>query len=177
VLLPQLNRTDELARLRGHWDRVSEGSARLVLVYGRRQVGKTFLLRHLREQLPVEAHRLYFTALQAGTQRQQLDAFRTVLANGLGDRVWVPEGFGSWASALAFVADAARRTPTLLVLDEVPYLIAADRTFAGTLQQAWDEVRMEADPPRLLLVLTGSAIATMTGLLAPKGGALFGLSC
>lgn len=174
VLPPLLNRTDELTRLRGHWDRAAEGSARLVLVYGRRQVGKTFLLRHLREQLPVEAYRLYFTALQAGTQRQQLDAFRTVLANGLGDRVWVPEGFGSWASALAFVADAARRTPTLLVLDEVPYLMAADRTFAGTLQQAWDEVRLEADPPRLLLVLTGSAIATMTGLLAPKGGALFG---
>jgi len=174
MLPPLLNRADELARLRGHWERASEGSARLVVVYGRRQVGKTFLLRHLREQLPVEAHRLYFTALQAGSQRQQLDAFRAVLANGIGDRSWVPEGFGSWSAALAFVADTARRTPTLLVLDEVPCLIEADRTFASALQQAWDGVRLEADPPRLLVVLSGSAVATMTGLLAPGRGALFG---
>lgn len=174
MLAPLLARSKELARLRLHWSAVTNGAARLVAVYGRRQVGKTFLMQHLRQQLSPEASTIYFTALQAGTPRLQLDAFRRVVAVALGTETFVPESFGNWFEALSFVIDQASRRPTLLVLDEVPYLVEADRTFPSVVQQIWDELRLRAIPVRLMLVLTGSAMATMLSLLASGSGALYG---
>ncbi len=163
-----------MRRLREHWAAAECGEPKLVLVYGRRQVGKTFLLRHLHAELPDTALRLYTTAQPGLTSRQQIDAFSQSLGAQVGDRSWMPDTFASWRSALEFVVDVSRRTPTVLVLDELPFLLDADRGVAGLLQQLWDEIRLDARPTHLLLILTGSAVATMTGLLARSSGALFG---
>lgn len=174
MLTPLLARDLEMRRLQDHWQRSIQGLPRLVAVYGRRQVGKTFLMQHLRQQLDPGATSIYFTGLQAGTPRLQLAAFRRVVAVALGEESFVPDAFGSWFEALGFVADHASRRPTLLVLDEVPYLVESDRTLPSVLQQVWDQLRTRAAPPRLLLVLTGSAMATMLSLLAAGTGALYG---
>ncbi len=60
------------------------------------------------------------------------------------------------------------------MLDEGPYLVEADRTFPSIVQQVWDELRVRASPVRLMLVMTGSAMATMLSLLAAGSGALHG---
>lgn len=174
MLPPLLARADELGRLLGHWGEAEAGRPRLVAVYGRRQVGKTFLMRHLQDRLAQRCSTVYFTGLQSGTSRLQLDAFRRVVSVALGGQALVPESFRDWHEALHFVVDHAGRHPTMLVLDEVPYLAEGDRTFASVLQQVWDELRVTSTPVQLLLVLTGSAMATMLSLLAAGTGALFG---
>jgi hypothetical protein len=174
MLPPLLAREPELRRLLGHWAEAESGRPGLVAVYGRRQVGKTFLMRHVQDRLTSRGATLYFTALQSGTPRLQLDAFRRVVAVAVGADTLVPESFRDWREALRFVVDHATRQPTLLVLDEVPYLVEADRTFASVVQQMWDELRVTSTPVRLLLVLTGSAMATMLSLLAAGSGAVFG---
>lgn len=157
-----------------HWAQAEAGRPTLVTVYGRRQVGKTFLMRHTQDRLANRCTAVYFTGLQSGTSRLQLDAFRRVVAVAVGAQALVPESFRGWHEALRFIADHATRHPTLLVLDEVPYLVEADRTFASVVQQVWDELRASSAATRLLLVLTGSAMATMLSLLAAGSGALFG---
>lgn len=131
-------------------------------------------MRHVQGRLADRCTPVYFTGLQSGTSRLQLDAFRRVVAVALGGQSLVPESFRDWHEALRFVVDHATRHPTLLVLDEVPYLVEADRSFASVLQQVWDELRLTSAPVRLLVVLTGSAMATMLSLPAAGSGALFG---
>lgn len=54
----------------------------------------------------------------------------------------------------------------VIVLDEVPYLIASTPGFASIVQAVWDHI---APGTRLLLVLCGSAVGTMEGMQAARG--------
>ena len=173
---PLVDRVDELTRLHRLWDDVvGRRAARLAVVHGPRQVGKTFLLAHLAAQVRAAGGRAVLaTALPGASERQQLDgvlnALRTDLPN---DTSLLPDRVNDWRSALALLRNLAGREPLLVVLDEVPWYLATTRTWPGQLQVAWDEVRRERRPPALLLVLTGSAVATMRGLVGGEG-AMFG---
>jgi len=173
ALLPLIDRTAELSRLEGHCAAAASGAPRLVSMHGRRQVGKTFLLAHLLERRRNLGERTIFvTALPGASERQQLDAFLRGVRNQL-DIPFLPERFDRWDAALRFLATVAASTPLVVAIDEVPYLLDSSPTFAGHVQQLWDEVRRTAGPLHLLLVLTGSSVATMRKL-SDAGGALFG---
>ncbi|MGH9165584.1 MAG: ATP-binding protein [Acidimicrobiales bacterium] len=172
-LAPLIDRVDELARLAGHADAAALGTARLVSVHGRRQVGKTFLLAHLLDRRRALGERtLFATALPGASERQQLDAFLRSVRTQL-DVPFLPERFDGWDGALRFLAALTSTAPLAVALDEVPYLLGSSPTFAGHVQQLWDEVRRTSGPVRLLLLLTGSSVATMRRL-GDAGGALFG---
>jgi hypothetical protein len=170
-----VNREPELRRLRAHWAAVEAGAARLVVVTGRRQVGKTFLLSH---QVDVVAkgsgpsRALLFTALPGASERQQLDAFATTMRQQF-DEPFLPDRFDRWDAALRWLASTAAVSPVLVVIDEFPYLLESTPTMPGHLQQLWDEVRRTSVPPRLMLVLTGSSVAVMRAM-SGSTGALFG---
>ncbi|MGI9016296.1 MAG: ATP-binding protein [Euzebya sp.] len=168
-----IDRTAEMARLESAWADVQGGSARLVVVTGRRQVGKTFLLAHMLERIKPFARTVFLTALPGLGRTQQLRAAVRGMRIQLDDP-WLPDRFESWGAALRWLlSTASSGDPIAVVIDEVPYLTDADPGFAGEVQQVWDEVRRQQRQPRILLVLTGSSVATMTTLTA-SSGALFG---
>lgn len=173
VLAPLIDRSTELARLERHADAAALGAARLVSVHGRRQVGKTFLLAHLLHRRRAVGERtLFATALPGASERQQLDAFLRSVRTQL-DAPFLPERFDGWDSALRFLAATASTAPLAVAIDEVPYLLGSSPAFAGHVQQLWDEVRRTSGSVRLLLLLSGSSVATMRRL-GDAGGALFG---
>jgi hypothetical protein len=172
-LSPLLDRHVEMRRLGAHWRAVQDGGSRLVFLLGRRQVGKTFLLTHFLNRLKGPHRALFFTALPSLRGRQQLASVVTAVRDQL-EHPFVPERFENWAAAFDWLATAASADePYVVVLDEAPYIVDSEPSFPGTLQQFWDKVRREARGPRLMLVLTGSAVATMAGLLSASG-ALYG---
>jgi hypothetical protein len=65
--------------------------------------------------------------------------------------------FATWEAALRAVALATTR-PTVLVLDEFPYLLAGDPTVEGQVQRVWDRHLSRAP---VLLVLLGSDLSVM----------------
>lgn len=136
-------------------------------------MGKTFLLAHQVEEVRAGGSRaVLFACLPNASERQQLDLLLAALRRQL-DVAFLPERFDRWDTALRWLAALAASAPLLVVLDELPYALATSPSLAGHLQQLWDELRRTADPPRLLLVLTGSAVAVMRSLTG-AGGALFG---
>jgi len=76
----------------------------------------------------------------------------------------------SWREWLGLLAIAARSGPVIVVLDEFPWLAAADPALEGELQVQWDRA-LEKLP--VLLVLVGSDVAMMERL-ASHGRPLFG---
>lgn len=149
-----LNRDAEWRLLNERW-----GSARpeLLLVTGRRRVGKTFVLAPFAEA----TGGLYF---QAGrrTESEQLAAVSRRAGEVLGDPALTEgSGFRDWASALRYFARKAEGQPFLLVLDEYPYLEEASPGLASVLQAAWDH---DLARTRIKLVLAGSHVSAMARL-------------
>ncbi|MFI5915476.1 ATP-binding protein [Dactylosporangium sp. NPDC051541] len=160
-----IGRRTELAELTTAWARVTSGRPELAVVWGRRRVGKTYLLTHFAEG----KRSVYYTATRQDTDDRQLRRFAEALREQLGDEVadLAPETFPSWEAALRFAARLARTEPLLVVLDEAPRLTGGHADFADTVSAVWEN---HIRDQRLLLVLSGSAVAVMEQMLGPQGG-------
>ncbi|GGY07238.1 ATP-binding protein [Streptomyces anandii] len=156
------DRTHEWAELARFCTEPAPG-LRIGVVRGRRRHGKSFLLEHLCRTVGG----VYTLALQQ-SRVMALDRFADSLAQGLGFRVG---RFTSWVEAMDTAADllTSRRgdgTPPLLVLDEFPYLVAHSPELPSVLQALYDQRGPSSGKPPLRIVLCGSAMSTMSTLLA-----------
>ena len=149
-----IGRQRELTLLDTLWQRPA---AALLIVYGRRRVGKTSLLVHWLQQRGVRA--LYWVAEPSSTY-DQLRAFSQALYTFANPDTPPPPAFtyATWEQALDQVAALARQTRLALLLDEFTYLLANDPALAGVFQNAWDHRLRHS---QLLLVLCGSHLGML----------------
>lgn len=132
---------------------------RLGILYGRRRLGKSFLLRRL-----VREHRgIYHMAVE----EQQTPALQRFM-----DTIAVTRGLGrgdlasrDWDHALRQALSGPER---LIVIDELPYLIGAapGASIPSLLQRLVDESRNEPDAVPKRVILCGSALSVMSDLLS-----------
>ena len=157
--LPFLDRSDEVRRLRAF---LRSGDGGLVVLYGRRRLGKSRLLL---ETLP-RSRAIYFVAdeREAALQRRSLAEEISRLLPGFAD-VTYPD----WDALLRrFWADAPPRA--VLAIDEFPSLVASAPELPSLLQK-----RVDAEADRgVHLVLTGSSQRLMQGLVLDRSAPLFG---
>ena len=160
-----MGRRAELAELAAAWQHAVGGEPELAVVWGRRRVGKTYLLTHFARG----KRAVYFTATRQDADDRQLRRFAAALREQLGEEVadLTPETFPHWEAALRFVARLAATEPLLVVLDEAPRLTGGPADFADTVSAVWEN---HVRDQRLLLVLSGSAVAVMEQMLGPHGG-------
>lgn len=159
---PLLNRTRELARLAASWQAAARGS-QFVAVEGRRRVGKTFLLGHF-----AGGRRGLFFGATRQSEAVELQRLYETVQRDMGPQVaaLIGGGFQSWSAAFRFFFAVAAKQPTAVVIDEIPYLTGSTPGFASILQYEWDHRPRDA---RLLLIVSGSAVSTMTALFGPRG--------
>jgi AAA+ ATPase superfamily predicted ATPase len=154
----QLRRLDAL--LRRVREEPGDKPGRAVMIRGRRRVGKSRLVEVFVERAGVP-HLFY-----AATGRSVKEELRTfaaeVAASDLpGAEVFAGVQLSSWDAALRLLASAVPDTGCVVVLDELPYLVAADEGFEGSLQRAFDR---ELSRKRVLLVGVGSDLSMMEAL-------------
>lgn len=155
-----IDREKELARLREAIDEPPQ----LVILRGRRRVGKSFLLTHA-----LARERGVFFQADEQSERSHLDMLAREVARLLGPRV--PLRFESWDEALETVGELARERPLTLILDEFQWLLAAQPALESIVQRHWD--RWQRDRAPVTLILSGSALRLMEELLS-HGAPLFG---
>lgn len=162
-----LGRDPELAQLEGAWADARGGQPQLAVLWGRRRVGKTFLLSHF-----AQGRRAVFFGATQQAEAVELRRFADAVGRDLGTATLelAGGGFGSWEAALRYVAAVASQQPLLVVIDEAPYLASSTKGFASIVQVVWDHLRPGT---QLMLVLTGSAVGTIESMLG-AGGALRG---
>jgi AAA+ ATPase superfamily predicted ATPase len=138
----------------------------LVIMRGRRRVGKSFLLQ---AAFPDDARVISFQA-----DEQPEPAQLTLLAQEASRLVGAPLAFPDWYAALDFFAVQARAGGALVViLDEFQYLGAKQPALPSMIQRRWDEWDREQLP--LTFILSGSALSYMEGLFQ-SGSPTFGRS-
>jgi len=158
-----VNRKTELQWLQDAYD---SGRAGLLVLYGRRRVGKTELLRVFCR----DRKHVFFVADMA-PDREQLAAFSQRLwaqAYGQADPGF---SFPSWEAAFRFMGSLARQEQLVVVLDEFPYLVQANPAVPSILQRVWDA---ELRDTRILCILCGSYIGVMEREILGYRSALYG---
>lgn len=157
-----VDRQRELQLLREHLSRPGGG---LFVLYGRRRIGKTALLRELLRDTP----RAAFHVGTQSTVQEELARLSSEL-----DRAWdlpliAAQPLSSTDALLALLESVER--PSVLVLDEFPYLVQSDPSLPGKLQEAWDRA-LHASPLKLLVC--GSSIGMMEDIFLSRRAPLFG---
>ncbi|WP_239679300.1 ATP-binding protein [Natronosporangium hydrolyticum] len=158
-----VNRTTELATLQKWFERPGP---QLGVVWGRRRVGKTYLLAHW-----AKAKRAIVHTARNRPPGEELAALSAAAAPvlDLPLRDLRTRPFVDWDDAFDCFATAAVSEPLVVVLDEVPELLPANPGFESGLRAIWERM----GDRRLRLVLCGSAVRTMEALQAERAP-LFG---
>ncbi|MPY84873.1 MAG: ATP-binding protein [Actinophytocola sp.] len=167
-MLEFVGREQELADLNRMLDQVraaigGRAPGQCVQMRGRRRIGKSSLVEEF--LLRAEVPSIFFTAERRPGDEELESLWQSVVESS-----WEGADFAagvvpkSWSSALSTLATALPDDrPTVLVLDEVPYLIEQVPAFEGILQRAWDR---ELSRKPVLLILIGSDLAMMEALNA-----------
>lgn len=137
-------------------------NATLLILYGRRRVGKTRLLTHWMGRHADQA--LYWVA-EPTSALDQLRSFSQALFNFNQPDVPAPLEFSyaTWEQALQQAASMAKERRLALFIDEVTYLLDVHPAFPGTLQKMWDH---HLSKTKVILALSGSQMGMMQNLLA-----------
>ena len=129
----------------------------VVLIYGRRRVGKSELIKQclLSEDVP----KLNYECKQT-TELNNVESLSTLISENFG----LPAlGFGSMETLLDYLFQRAEKEQLILVLDEYPYLRETVTGIDSILQSLIDRYK---DTTHLKLVLCGSYVEIMKSLLA-----------
>ncbi|GGS58376.1 ATPase AAA [Planobispora rosea] len=132
-------------------------TVQLGVVSGRRRQGKTFLL----EALASETGGFYFGATQA-TEAESLRLFSAALQDYAKSPVRLR--FADWDEAIRHLFTVAGDIGRPIVIDEFPYLSKVSPALPSIIQREVD--RAISQGGRLALLLCGSAMSVMGGLLA-----------
>lgn len=159
-----VDREQELAFLTRIAERRRPGPAQLVLLYGRRRVGKTALLQQWTQQSGIST--TYWTAEKEPAALQRRKLYATLA----GFPINLAPTFESWAEVWAAAATLLAGKRHILVLDELPYAIESDPATLSALQHAWDRHFQQMES---ILVLCGSQVRVME-LLQAHQSPLFG---
>lgn len=136
----------------------------LIVLIGRRRVGKSFLLAHT-----FGGPRTVSFQGDEQDERAHLDLFAAEAGRVLLGAPARP--FANWDDALAFLGEQAARGPLTVILDEFQWLKAAQAALDSIIQRHWDRWHREGLP--ITLVLSGSALTLMERMLE-RGAPLFG---
>jgi len=150
-----LDRQRDLAYFHEVLARRHPGPAQLILLYGRRRVGKTALLLEWAAQSAI-AH-TYWPAEKEPADLQR----RKFYARVVGLPIRQAPLFDSWTELWEAVAALFGDQRRILILDELPYVIESDPATLSALQHAWDGLFQRSN---LVVVLCGSQVRTMESL-------------
>jgi len=133
----------------------NSSKSEFVVVYGRRRVGKTFLIKNvLNSRIDFE-----MTGIQNGTLSDQLQNFADKLAEFEEEEVEKPK---SWMRAFTLLKKylAKRKTnkKKVIFLDELPWIDTHKSKFLGMLGHFWNDWALYNN---VLLVVCGSAASWM----------------
>lgn len=154
-----VNRKSELRYLE---QKYNTRGAQFVVLYGRRRVGKTELVKEFLKTKPG----IYYLAEKL-PEKLQLEKLSEKVIEFF--REDVIKRFEDWEMLFKYLARKKERF--VLVIDEFPYLIAKDPDFLTTFQKGWDEYLKDSG---VFLILTGSSVSIMENSVLNYKSPLYG---
>ena len=137
------------------WDLLNEvmnsSESEMVIVYGRRRVGKTFLVNKFFDNTYAFKH----TGVFNKQTRTQLERFTASLEDYSGETISVPENWYKAFDMLKAYLRTVKSDKRVVFIDEMPWLDTADSDFVSALESFWNGWASAED--NIVLVACGSA--------------------
>lgn len=148
-------------------DKYNSKNGQLVVLYGRRRVGKTETLREFCRNKP---HVFY--SCREISDKLQLRSFSEKLLNEKIPAASYIKEFADWEAALRGITDLQYGdNKKLLIIDEFPYMCRNNESIPSILQNLWDEVFKDEN---VMIVLCGSAMSFIEKELLAEKNPLYG---
>lgn len=159
-----IGRENELKFLNDKYD---ERKGQLIVLYGRRRVGKTETLKEFCKDKP----HVFYSCTQS-TDKVQLAKFsKQLLKENIPAKQYISE-FADWESAFRSILDLPYdEKKKLIVIDEFPYMCKSDKSIPSILQYLWDA---EFKDQNVMIVLCGSAMSFIEKELLAEKNPLYG---
>lgn len=147
---------------------IQSPDAELVAVYGRRRVGKTFLIRNmLQKQLAFE-----YSGVHQATLGQQLENFIQAITLASGSRVALakPANWGEAFTILSnYLSPLIKKQKRVIFFDELPWINTPRSGFMQAFENFWNA--WASRQQNLVVIICGSAAAWMIDhIIHNKGG-------
>lgn len=146
-------------------DCYTSNKAELIAVYGRRRVGKTFLVKNFFK----EKFNFYITGIYKGSKKEQLSFFNKQLCEY--SNIAYPkvnDWFAAFDQLKHYVSNISSEK-VVIFIDELPWLDTPRSRFLKAFELFWNS--WAADNPMIKLIVCGSATTwMMSNLLGNKGG-------
>lgn len=146
--------------------RYSESNGQLIVLYGRRRIGKTETLRKFCEN----KDNVFYSCTEV-TDQQQLKGFsERILQKDIPAARYIDK-FADWQQALKSVREFPGSGKKLLVIDEFPYMVKGNRAIPSILQNLWDT---ELKNENIMIILCGSSMSFMENDILAEKNPLYG---
>lgn len=158
-----VDREQEMETLQSEYER--EGSA-LVILYGRRRVGKTTLISEFIQ----DKKALFFLASEE-SEVQNRNAFKDKVAEFVDSDLLRSADIKNWDTLFKAIMDTPFDTKPVIVLDEFQYLGKANPAFPSIFQRIWEEILKDKS---VMVILCGSLISMMESQTLSYDSPLYG---
>ena len=153
-----VDRVDELSFLE---ERFKSGRAELIVIYGRRRIGKTELIK----QFMKDKDGFYFLA-----RKQNMDLELERFGKKFGKKFNIFMESRTWDDIFEVITKFIRSERFVIAIDEFSYWMDKEPAICSILQSIWDE---SLSKTRCFMILCGSTIGMMESLLT-YGNPLYG---
>ena len=165
---PFYDRQEESAWLEDSLEQVLNDCSRMLVITGRRRIGKTSLVNHVFENGRVPY--LFLFVNKGLSAEGNVRAFLEENAGMLGLK-GLDAAFSTFASLFKYLLGKTETQPMVLMIDEFQNLETLEPSFFGELQKLWDRLRKKT---KMLLILTGSVATAMREITENVNAPLYG---
>ena len=158
-----VNRNKELEALEVEYKRKTSS---MFILYGRRRVGKTALIR----QFIKEKTAVYFLATEEN-ERQNMTAFKDIVASYTENELLAKSQVSEWRIIFETLIKYPTKGKKVIIIDEFQYLGKVNPAFPSIIQKVWDTLLKDSN---VMLILCGSFISMMESQTLSYNSPLYG---
>jgi uncharacterized protein len=166
---PFIGRSRELSELTRLYNSYK---AELLILYGRRRIGKTRLITHWMETAQPRA---FFWVAEPTSSAEQLRSFSQAVFRFEAPQSQPPQdmSYGDWRTAFEALSRLAETGRLTVIIDEFTYLLEAEPAVSAYLQHAWDHTLSKSN---LFFIISGSHLGMMQRQVLSYQAPLYGRS-
>jgi len=158
-----VDRQQELFLLEKEW---SKTSGSLIILYGRRRIGKTRLMTEF-----ISDKKGIFYIAGDVSPRIQINDLKGKIADFMGDELLKGLEIHNWDQLFDYLGRNCGDERFYLLIDEFSYLIKNDRSVLSALQKHWDT---QFSSSNLCIILSGSILGLMSEMVLSHASPLYG---
>ena len=141
-------------------------SASMVILYGRRRVGKTALMTKFMENKPS----IYFLATEESEQ-QNRNSFKELVARFTNNELLAASSIRQWDILFRVLIEKSQSQKLVILMDEFQYLGKSNPAFPSVFQKIWDTILKDQN---VMVILCGSLISMMESQTLAYSSPLYG---